>query len=85
MIVSALLVSLSSISALPGGAPFCQINAAQIQGAHGAPNNNLGYSIATQKNGNAFTFRVTNSAGRNDFNGILMYVLEPTVLNWGLS
>ncbi|KAL2911728.1 hypothetical protein HK105_208785 [Polyrhizophydium stewartii] len=67
---------LGSVLALPSGAPKCAINATVIAAAHGKqPDASLGYGVSVKMTGDSvFEVRVTNSAGRKAFQGILMYV-----------
>ncbi|KAJ3083075.1 hypothetical protein HK102_001271 [Quaeritorhiza haematococci] len=69
----------SSTYALPGGAPRCAVNETAIANAHGSPSNPaLGYGIQVSgpvTPGQPVDITVTNSAGRDSFNGILIYVV----------
>ncbi|KAJ3079180.1 hypothetical protein HK102_003973 [Quaeritorhiza haematococci] len=77
-IATILLILASPALALPNGAPKCALNPQVVANGHEtAPNPAMGYGIQVSgpiSPGQRVNFTVTNNAGRNTFNGILMYV-----------
>ncbi|KAJ3085584.1 hypothetical protein HK102_014029 [Quaeritorhiza haematococci] len=75
----ALALLAGSVNALPKGAPLCVVNEQGIAAKHGSPSNPaLGYALNVPNMnvapGTPVDITLTNSAGKNDFNGILLYV-----------
>ncbi|KAJ3270279.1 ADP-ribosylation factor protein 3 [Terramyces sp. JEL0728] len=65
---------LTSVFALPGGAPGCGINETVITSGMG-PKSDLGYQLSSMKNSDgSYSFTVSNSMNRPDFQGVLIYV-----------
>ncbi|KAJ3090964.1 hypothetical protein HK102_002088 [Quaeritorhiza haematococci] len=68
----------SGVSARPTGAPRCAVNETAIAAGHGNPSTpTLGYSIQVSgpvTPGQPVEFTIANSAGKTDFNGLLIYV-----------
>ena len=61
--------------ARPNGAPKCQINPDGIKAGHGSANDaSLGYQLTATPAADGMDIGITNSAGRNNYKGILMYV-----------
>ncbi|KAH6583309.1 hypothetical protein BASA50_000872 [Batrachochytrium salamandrivorans] len=79
--IFAVAFSSTTVSALPSGAPKCAINATVIGAAHKKSDDpTLGYSVSITPNGASWEITVTNTAGREYFQGLLMYVatdMEP--------
>ncbi|KAJ8331392.1 hypothetical protein BDV3_000811 [Batrachochytrium dendrobatidis] len=73
--IAAFILTTSSVSALPKGAPKCVINSDVISKAHKHPDDpTLGYGLDVKVSGSSFEITVTSSNGRKDFQGILMYI-----------
>ncbi|KAI8902619.1 hypothetical protein BC833DRAFT_572703 [Globomyces pollinis-pini] len=75
-----LLTLALSVFSKPSGAPKCIINEVNIEKGMGTKSDPaLGYSIdAVPGQGNTYSFTVKNTAGRADFQGVLMYVTSGT-------
>lgn len=67
---------LSAVLALPNGSPVCGINEAQIAASEmRKSDSSLGYALKISFAGsNSWDITITNSAGRKDYSGILLYV-----------
>jgi hypothetical protein len=71
------LLMMTMISALPNGAPRCQINVEGISRGMNAPDNQLGYSLVVDRAGpGVWNIRV-NHPTRQDYQGLLLYVTPP--------
>ena len=70
------VVMLSAVLALPNGSPICGINDAQIAASEMLKSDSsLGYALKISFAGsNSWDITITNSAGRKDYSGILLYV-----------
>ncbi|KAJ3261194.1 hypothetical protein HK103_006503 [Boothiomyces macroporosus] len=68
------LTLFTSVFALPNGAPGCGINETVITSGMG-PKSDLGYQLSSTKNTDgSYSFTVSNSMNRADFQGVLIYV-----------
>jgi hypothetical protein len=68
---------MSLVTALPNGAPRCQINVEGIARGMNAPDDQLGYSLIVDRSGPGIWNIRVNHPTRPDYQGILLYVTPP--------
>lgn len=75
-----IIILSTAISSFPNGSPLCDITDSVVAKGHQSPSDeSLGFSLLVKPTGqNNWNISITNSVGKTDFQGLLLYVHHPS-------